>query len=1606
MGGSSARRGFAFQDWVLLDKALAQAVELTAARADSRNALVPNVRFAAEGQPAPGAPDWDLLQVETGDDATSFAIFTEVKGGAMTPADRRVFWRRLRRTVGLSNQPWHARLVVDADNLPSAIDSLRDLHSAASAFVDEDLPPRPTGPVTTAEEMLAEALWELCREDDKKRSSTLDLRTAVALLSEFEVDATRSRADIEQSVVERLLALGVGITRITACKNQLRGFVDRRAEAYDEAEHWFTTAELLQEVSTLTELAEVGSAVVHLWQEWSSATAERQRASSHGLSDQPWRDVQPEVAAKVDSDSEGRVALTGPGGSGKTVLLEMLLDELRQDESHLPLLLRSTDLHGRERSEIEEVLRLGSFVSDTKGQSLVVLADGLEHLHPLSARQKAVSALLANSNPSIDVYVACRTTQWDQLEVPLREEWNTVELAPWPEDRVRELVELGTRSVDDKLRELLQSPLLLDIFLLTFGQDREVPAGLQTRHGIVQAYFNERVFRPHGEVSSGSVSKYLLEDLALREARAKGPCSHEAVGLAADAMLSEGLLVPLGNTRVVFRHDLLRDYVLHLWARGPLHDGESVAAVLSKVLGVERPFVRHGTLRALVESLQGPDDNETPKPSQAELFEVLVSEDQARELFEVLGGLDDPTDVDLLAVDRRLPEAATEWETASTLFRAIRHGRRGEWVQCIAALPVERRWAESSKLLDKASVYELALLLEAYTPADGLVAIGERIERWSRCDRFRPRLERDQDYGWQVAIRTVARGASSSTTVDWMREVVGRSWRTRFAVLDVLPTLASDGLADGSEADPNTLLDLFIEAAGIDIEEGLATQQQEISDAYHALERALLGHDLKDVAGLLTSQPRAFLPLVFDLLAGEADAENRDPLDPALEETFRELWQADREPPTELEAKLSKQCKPTDTPDAVLGGLVDDIGRPRYAESGERWRRSALSWIQGHLRRARDCDDLDTIETYWHSARESRSAVGRLVLLDMLTESEHCCGEIADEVLEIVDEVLADGRMYHLYAATFFIWRAIQQRWDGAPADVQNRILENIRLVQRSPLLNGVFAVGPLLSAVPTQACPDDLSPFLELYDERGWDPTPKLPEPIRVRAGSPEEEGFEDPFRDRDWEDYGRFEMGPEAAARWRELWDLNRQKLTDSREALQKALGLMQALAGDLPSRPVLGKRTWPLDRMRTIIEAAWIQRDELSEKQPQPILPPEVLESVFRWSLALAASEDLSILAQEASDPIDTGAFGSAPRSTWANALRLLDALLLIEPLDQATYRERVFNEVRRARQMLSPTMARDLFTSIRAYHWFAPEGGGRDLLRDLLSEEVSDAGALLWARPMLRYFSSDQQQFVLTRWLSEPHVAGAAGAQEELAREVGKYLGSGTLRREGRELWPRELVNELLEHRPEAGLLSEDVTYQQWLLGLVQGMQMGDGHDAPWRGSPDDYAQYADRLWDRLHVLDCFTNPPSRNHWPNFTLFAFRNVLGDHVDHDTRRLQWDALANVLTRIVNEGPASEIFHLVFELRDSEAVDVFGPDRIIRVLTQLGQRLAKDPTQVNRAQHPRDNWGDVVRYACQALINVARADPQRRDALLGILENLGNHDIVKETRVQILQP
>ena len=467
MGGKEARGGFWFQDAMVLLRILDDAVSNLAVSGTGGTAGAPvEVRVeAAAGDlaaaVAAGAPLWDSTYTRG-----SEVIVDESKSSDLSRPERHAFYRRIRATVatrGLvaSLQP---RLTIARDGLTNP-----EKWKALGAEAQVVEPAMPTGPVSTAKALAAEALYYLTEPGAFPAPShePLALADARSLLARFTLDDSRTSDEVEAALDAVLRAIGADWA-VEQVVNELRGWIDKAARESGRVVS-LTARTLLDEVALASKFLAVERSTQELWRRLREA---RPQVPPSTIPQQSWRDVQPEAVTRA---THARTVVTAAGGAGKSHLLAQLHEESK---------CHRVWLDAQAIDGVEEALSFGAWACGRRGEELAIFVDGLD----AAASQVKVLAVIARAvgTSGVRIWVAARHTTWADIRDACPG-WHESSLAPWTIDRVRALADCErTEPLKNDLVELLRTPFLLDVFLRTFPPAERVPEGLATRHGVLR----------------------------------------------------------------------------------------------------------------------------------------------------------------------------------------------------------------------------------------------------------------------------------------------------------------------------------------------------------------------------------------------------------------------------------------------------------------------------------------------------------------------------------------------------------------------------------------------------------------------------------------------------------------------------------------------------------------------------------------------------------------------------------------------------------------------------------------------------------------------------------------------------------------------------------------------------------------------------------------------------------------------------------------------------------------------------------------------------------------------------------------------------------------
>jgi hypothetical protein len=1588
MPGIDARSGFIFQDSILLERILEYRAEIR--RAEIMAQPPPQeTRFGVESSIDKASPDWDILRIVREDDQQE-VFLEEVKSGNIDKNDRIAFWLRLRRSYQ-TDRVTNVILTVDADNPPEQTEHWRGLVE----HINDTTIPTTVAPgyVNSVEKLVEEALFYLVTEDQKTVGApSLNERQVKDLLSRFSFNE-RSRNEVLTHINELIasLQLDLGIDEVRAT---LAGSIGERAASVNEHDHLFTAEEITKPVTVLNSLAAVDPNHARIWRDLQSASKTHveettNSSSENGLAYQNWRSVQTDIATTLDDDTRSAVAIIGRGGTGKSVVLERYFTE-QTEAGKTTIWIDASSLTNEQVSLLSAAINLGVFCANLHGKALLVCIDALEMPDgPGRAVRDIVAELsVAARFPNTRIISTCRDFAWSQLRDRAElENWRAIPIEQWNVELVSRLVnESVRRNCSRDLLEVLRTPLFLDIFLRTFPVNEVIPEGIQTRYGVLSAYWRRRVW---GSEAASLERRSFLTCIAASEA--KGQMRHSEPNPQLSVLISEGIFSCHAG-QYTFRHPLLRDFALMLWALdGQEIDKARPSSIANRFQEIKGSLARFGAWRQVLEALSYPSvviqHDGLYEPISLEQLAEAVSESPHLTLLtaEILGEIDDPSTIDIDFFGRALQKAANADEFGARLIKFATMGHNFLWLSKFNGLPESADWSSSAKWIDGLFLVEFAKFIEVAARSnsvsqDQLSAAARRLREWSRSGNLRRTLDNNH-WRWGALVSIVALHAPSQKTLDWLTNDVPQSDTVISNILQCLPALIFKADSTGISLCDKSIVATYLNTSGFEQRCGFIADieghQTNSMTTFYRIETCLLGQHSRhgEFHGLLDACPRLFIPVALDIIVGDflkEQDENRKPYFPEeMQAAFSDLAASftvpSVKPPkateiTELEAQLFAKCQNEVTEADVLCGLVDDVRSEHYCR-GTRTRELILTHLTKVVQSDRVSEGQYIRELLWPAVSKGSSAVARVLLLDLLVDGENIyCGDI-------VDLILADKRIYHCSHVQYYLWSAINARWPNLDLINKNAVIDNIRSLQSR---NGVYRIGRYLSAIPESERPADLLSFLTIFDLQGRSP---IPDPLDREDFKPYEIDPAEPY-DHDLRIIG---LSPQSENLWREVAKCQVDKLGESTpENINRVVDAFRAVLVCLPKHELVEKYPWVLDHWSTLLRF-------LVQKRVGSDFHGNELRILVDWAFKVTASCIAEAVNSERSSlNVESMAY-TINLPVWCDAIRLIDVAILHPTLIKETIlRTRLFTqEIQRMIPTLSPQIARSIFTGISSYNWFNDEHG-RTLLTNLLMQRGADPGALYWALHHLRHFRVDEQKQLFTWWLENEIGLPMTEAGFDLAGEIGEYLGRQALLKDGGEfLWIKTFIESYLTKQPSNGILTIPVAYRKWLIGIVFGAKESVRYGAYQIAVAADYAalmQVCQRQLKKLTESGLLDADQSGT----FTLYVFGHILDSATHRNQSEIAdpdvwWRALEPLACEIVREGNAADVAFIVFDLREFNTIAALGPRSVIRLVRSLDERLkAVRPHQSSDSLSQESfQLVGIEEYGAEIVKNVALALP-----------------------------
>ena len=221
--------------------------------------------------------------------------------------------------------------------------------------------------------------------------------------------------------------------------------------------------------------------------------------------------LKPDIAKCLEFSN--RIAITGTGGSGKSILLKHLFLNCIQENIYVPVLIELRDLNSYEGSLDnfirESIANYGFRTSDDyinnakKAGHFCYLFDGYDEIDP-KIRNKVIKEIssLGKQSPNCPILLSSRPddvieglsdfSSYKMMPLNLDEALELIEKITFDETVKIKFSQELTSHLFKKHQSFLSNPLLLSIMLLTYSENAEIPSKLSVFYSrAFDALFNK-----------------------------------------------------------------------------------------------------------------------------------------------------------------------------------------------------------------------------------------------------------------------------------------------------------------------------------------------------------------------------------------------------------------------------------------------------------------------------------------------------------------------------------------------------------------------------------------------------------------------------------------------------------------------------------------------------------------------------------------------------------------------------------------------------------------------------------------------------------------------------------------------------------------------------------------------------------------------------------------------------------------------------------------------------------------------------------------------------------------------------------------------------------
>ncbi|MGG4110314.1 hypothetical protein ABEV76_06485 [Bacillus subtilis] len=1575
MSGQTSRYGFRFQDLYLLEQIF---LDIASRKKDEISGKVhKEKKFGVEAQtPDTGTTDWDILVI---DDEKHKVL--EVKSGAVNQKDRVSFWLRIREEIfqtDIKPNDISPGLVINSDKKPAALQAWLDLSKRTSFDNNTNwkIPNEAPKRVATETQLIDEALYWICSAEtigERVLSSKVSKDKALSVLLQFKLYQVSGK-NLEQkveSIIERLTF----IPEPSVLRHQLEGWISNCATSEIHSIHLFTVNQMVHEIRLLEKFLEQDSDTLRLAKllkneyslgclnNWKSKFSEQ-----NGLQYKPLKEVQYSIF-EIDWDKQQQsIALLADAGYGKSRTLYELHKQLNRATSvKFDIVTLLTEdvveyLAGEKKSVLLRALLLLVDLAVLSDKRLLLLVDGLDQIS--KQKRSILSSLLhiVSQRPGFLGVITSRKVDWEE-QGKLKENlqtWQKKSLAKWPEIVVRSaLNQYGiNRNLSKGIIALLSIPLYLDIFIRVFAIPTKKEKYLQTRHGLLKAYWE------HVILNDQSIKKWKVLKEACDQISEKNYWipSEQIDDDILESLISSGLFIRVNaRARYDFRHSLLRDFALSQWI---LEASEEDPAAIDSSLDAIRSsaIIRFGAQRALLEALSDVDNT----GCKIEDYVFHANDLEKKEIARILGGLNPNPSMDIVAWNRK-PEPTF----VDSLILSAQYHLNSNWASIFSTWPASKVWTEQQTWIGETTLERLSNYLEVLaTPQlfetkdanENNHLIGNIILEWASAAKFQSELRKNDSWLMMKIIPIVSRWSDLERAIEWLfEEIPNSTWRTRHVALESLVLLAARDQTE-NQGHGKVLGEIYCGFIGLYRNGDLPVLDKTLASdnmlQHYAVDCSLIGTHNVNTLPLVDQMPSIFFPILIDFLL-------------ALQ-----LTEASYQKGIEVKIKSGKK-------------ILDDKISMYY------WNRSyehdmEIKLYNGLHQRLKNwlatkpemlIDDLMTFFL------ESPLASFRTLLLQIFLEEKN-----GEKLLSVIKGIILDERIYHVLESHYWVGRTIQSIWNFLNEKEQEQIFNILINVSESPYVNGLYVAGVILSCIPLSNSDDKLKTILNDFNEQGYS----------TSLRDPREEIDKSIWKDMDYEINERFIL--KAVGEWEEpidkglmvsfykvMCELDKPNKSYEVATVNRAIILIQkVLPAISASLNQLQNNSWPIRQIQILLNT--YQKLLQTKTNSEGLLPlqREIIYTIAQVATKLLQQSPLP----ETPEDFYQGNSMLTPGDSWTQSLCLLDQVMTE---DTVRNMDELFNnayaEIKKVYSQALPFQQCLCMIEFRAWHWFRPDKQRIELLKGLILGDNTTGIALSWCINLLDYFPALELDRIIRVLLSKKSIPFIGKFVDQLGRFTG-YRAMPT-NDKNKRLLIGKLIDDIIYKPSEFPLLDDKKNRVDFFNGMTFGLKEGASKSVSNNELAYEYGNWMFRFWEIIKDEKYYRGK-------DLILFSMHWIVNPDSDVEINDISvwWHSIYPLLKRVVLEGTRSEVQTVIFALSRNE-IEMVQALEGIELIELFIQRILATPDEIN-VTDPQNNewysWRKISDYAAEVIQSISkRSECKRfeREQCYVLLSKLANQPI-----------